>query len=216
MIKIHHTIPSHLFMRFFIFLIVVVLLSGCTHKNASPPKNDIVTTTHNNTATTTVDTSDWLTYENKEYGFRMRYPLGFKLDVETFPSGYEHEQYYITIRNFEWETEGDEHMKSGQIKFEFRISDFNGQNSEALSSFSCIDYDDFVLLECKKSQNDDNQFGFEYWKSDRFGYGTKVISIKDKIVYILNGYTLENGPLLNELTKQIFSTIKIFVFEQEN
>ena len=56
----------------------ITLLAGCaTRTTTNDNTNAVVTNSNENTNTeqgSEVDTSDWLTYENEEYGFSLQYP----------------------------------------------------------------------------------------------------------------------------------------------
>ena len=63
-----------------IISIILLLTTGCgfwytpnSRNNTSPSPEPVAT------STSEVDTSDWLTYENKEYGFGFRYPKDWKV-----------------------------------------------------------------------------------------------------------------------------------------
>lgn len=66
---LHRTTLSRIFTQFFIFSVVVIFLTGCTQSTA-PQQNS------------SIDTSNWLVYENKEYGFKFRYPKEWSLKEE--------------------------------------------------------------------------------------------------------------------------------------
>ncbi len=60
-------------------------MSGCFHVPTEP--NDTVSDKGaGNTATTTIDTSDWKTYTNDEYGFSFKYPKNFQITKKILES----------------------------------------------------------------------------------------------------------------------------------
>lgn len=52
---------------------VALVVSGCLNKPATPSVN-LNQNTNNATTTTEIDTSDWKTYQNEQYGFEFKYP----------------------------------------------------------------------------------------------------------------------------------------------
>ena len=71
-----------------------LFLGGCWHGPAQPPAPPTNGTTPTPTTTEAVDTSDWLTYTNEEYGFGFRYPRewgyiregGLKTETSAIPA----------------------------------------------------------------------------------------------------------------------------------
>jgi hypothetical protein len=57
----------------------VLIFSGCANKPAMVVDNNVnmninISTTTTTTSTAEIDTSDWKTYQNEEYGFEFKYP----------------------------------------------------------------------------------------------------------------------------------------------
>ncbi len=68
-----------------IVLAFSLVVSGCLKKSvANQNTNQPVNENQNINATTTeeIDTSDWLTYKNKEYGYELKYPKDWKIQDE--------------------------------------------------------------------------------------------------------------------------------------
>ncbi len=62
----------------------------------SSPTDNATDSAQNTTTTGEIDTSDWKTYRNKEYGFRLKYPSWYKGVTGCQPSVYdEHKTVYI-------------------------------------------------------------------------------------------------------------------------
>ena len=58
-----------------------LFLGGCWHVSTPPPPSDNTSPTQpaTNTNNTSIDTADWQTYTNEEYGFGFRYPREWQL-----------------------------------------------------------------------------------------------------------------------------------------
>ena len=81
------------FLLLILALFLVIGLSGCGQKpvantNIAPQKN-INQAVNNNTNTTNgeeIDISDWKTYKNEEYGFRINYPKDWEIKENVLPT----------------------------------------------------------------------------------------------------------------------------------
>lgn len=98
-------------------LLTAVILSGCLIKPQAPVNNN-----QNINDPTAIDTSDWKTYKNEEYGFEIQYPKDWK--VREMKEGKKVDEEDVN-KPVTWVTFGPSEFESGRWNIQFFL-DPNG------------------------------------------------------------------------------------------
>lgn len=134
--------------------------------NTNTITNTLTNTTTNtvvNTNTAGVDTSDWQTYENEEYGYSIQFPSDWYTSTQpapSFPTDGVTEQIYIT--NYNPNDEGGGSLASNQVNYIIKVF----ENS---SNFTAVEF-----VESIKQKSSD--------------YSSVITSEQSAVVFGINAY----------------------------
>ena len=145
-------------------LAFILFLSGCVWVPQTPVKQTPTNNTAVTSTTATIDTSDWQTYTNEEYGFSFRYPETIsRHNVETGLAGYDElligidkvNRTFVAFETKEYGKKQNQDME-GPTAWEIGVSKYNSivQNTYPFYSEKIINKDNLLFsVGAKKDVN---------------------------------------------------------------